>query len=99
MRSVNTGIITTQYNGTSPLVNVHSVKAEDCIKEFGNDGREFKHGYANVGYGPNGEYLPVTRVIFYKVNGRNHVCSSICRNARHGNCECSCKGVFHGADA
>jgi len=43
-------------------------------------------------------YLPVTRAIYYNVNGSNHKCDARCRCATGGNCECSCGGKFHGID-
>ncbi len=43
-------------------------------------------------------YLPVTRLICYKVNGTKHKCGGRCRQAKGGDCECECGGRFHGID-
>lgn len=42
-------------------------------------------------------FLPVTRIIRFNSEGSNHKCDGRCLNAKRGDCECSCKGVNHGA--
>lgn len=41
--------------------------------------------------------LPITRIIRHNPKGKLHKCDSRCRNAKRGDCECSCMGEFHGA--
>lgn len=43
--------------------------------------------------------LPVTRVIFRKANPSNHKCDARCLHATGQQCECSCGGKNHGAQA
>lgn len=45
------------------------------------------------------EYLPVTRIIRHNEHGTLHECGSKCRNAKGGDCECSCGGVYHGVNS
>lgn len=42
-------------------------------------------------------WLPVTRTIFFKRNASLHKCDARCRHAKGHDCECSCRGQFHGA--
>ena len=42
-------------------------------------------------------FLPVTRIIRFNSQGSNHKCDGRCRNAKRGDCECSCKGQNHGS--
>lgn len=43
--------------------------------------------------------LPITRTIYFKSHPSLHKCDSRCRSAKGHDCECSCGGQFHGADA
>lgn len=42
-------------------------------------------------------FLPVTRIVAHNPAGSLHKCGSKCRSAKGSNCECSCRGEFHGA--
>ena len=46
----------------------------------------------------HGPVMPLTRIVDYKTNGSKHECGAKCRNAKGPNCECSCKGEYHGID-
>ena len=48
----------------------------------------------------NSERVAAVRVVAYKTrNPSKHECGAKCRNATGPNCECSCGGEHHGADA
>lgn len=42
-------------------------------------------------------FLPVTRIVHHNPAGSLHKCGSRCRSAKGSDCECSCRGEFHGA--
>ena len=55
-------------------------------------------GYV-YGFRADGTKAAVTRVVAFKTNNPSlHKCGAKCRNAHGPNCECSCKGEFHGVD-
>ena len=48
----------------------------------------------------DGDRVSAVRVVAYKNrNPSKHECGAKCRNATGPNCECSCGGEHHGADA
>ncbi len=51
------------------------------------------------GFRPDGTQAAVHRVVaFQNHNPSLHKCGARCRNAKGPNCECSCRGEFHGID-
>lgn len=42
--------------------------------------------------------LPIARIVCVKLNGKNHKCDARCRSAKGPNCECECRGQFHGSN-
>lgn len=83
--------------------NGYRMKREDVAREFpglkvvGVDSFSVFAGYDPEN--PKAPQLPVTRKIYYKVNGTKHKCDARCRHAKGHNCECSCGGRFHGIGA
>lgn len=91
------------FSGATEVKNVFGL---DNAKFAAIGGERSKHNrydsFARLaGHPTNGSdaILPVTRTIFYKSNPSLHQCDARCRHAKGHNCECSCGGQFHGADA
>jgi len=62
-------------------------------------GRFIKGSGYVYGFRPDGTRAAVHRVVAFKnQNPSLHKCGAKCRNAKGHNCECSCKGEFHGID-
>lgn len=62
-------------------------------------GRFIKGSGYMWGYRSDGTRAPVARVVAFKNHNPSlHKCGPKCRNAKGPNCECSCKGEFHGID-
>lgn len=94
---------TTKYfSGTVELKGSYPVK-RDLVRAQFPTGKIQKFDDFNLLVGTvDGTYsttsfLPVTRIVRYNAEGSNHKCDGRCRNAKRGDCECSCKGQFHGA--
>ena len=57
-------------------------------------GSGYLYGYRN-----DGTKASVARVVAFKNHNPSlHKCGARCRNATGPNCECSCKGEFHGVN-
>ena len=91
------------FSGTTQVKNVFGL---DNAKFAAIGGVRSKHNRYNsfqrlAGHpvAGNDAVLPVTRTIFYKSNPSLHKCDARCRHAKGHNCECSCGGEFHGAEA
>ena len=90
------------YSGTVELGQVFPL---DLKKFLALGGVKSKHNRCDsftrmVGVPKDGPaaWLPVTRTIFFKRNPSLHKCDARCRNAKGHDCECSCRGEFHGAE-
>ena len=91
------------FSGETKLGDVFPL---DNKKFFLIGGTRSKHnsydGYQRLAGKPEAApaaFLPVTRKIFYKVNGSKHKCDARCQSAKGGNCECECGGKNHGIAA
>ena len=90
---------TTYYHGTDELVSVYPVR-KSVFKEIG--GIPSKHNYVDgydrlIGKAADGRTLPVTRKIYFRANPSLHKCNAKCRGATGHDCQCECRGKFHGA--
>jgi hypothetical protein len=86
------------FSGTEHLTNVVAMSRKDAAVRF--PGVQFKSCDSFsvwVGQKSNGETVPTTRIVEWKVNGKRHECDARCRNATGRNCECACRGRYHGA--
>lgn len=103
MPSTTTATATFKYfSGTTELKGSYPVKRE-VVRALFPEGKIQRYDSSNLLVGTvDGKYslssfLPVTRIIRFNSAGSNHKCDGRCRNAKRGDCECSCKGQFHGA--
>lgn len=63
-------------------------------------GRFIKGSGYVYGFRSDGSKAAVSRVVAFKNHNPSlHECSAKCRSAHGPNCECSCKGEFHGVNA
>ncbi len=63
-------------------------------------GRFIKGSGYIYGFAKDGSRRSVHRIVAFKTqNPSLHKCGAKCRNAKGHNCECSCKGEFHGIDS
>ena len=87
------------FSGTTEISpkTVTSMRNNDFAARFGNvKGRKWDSFAKFVGKNEAGEYVPVTRIIFYSTQPSMHKCDARCQNAKGHNCECSCGGENHG---
>jgi hypothetical protein len=86
----------TELKGIYPLrrAAVRALFPEGKIKKY--DDFSLWVGRADGKYSTT-EFLPVTRIINYNPEGKQHKCDGRCVNAKRGDCECSCGGENHGA--
>jgi hypothetical protein len=86
-----------EIKGAYPLANA-VVRAQFPLGKFKRyDSFNFFVGTPDGKYSTT-QFLPVTRIIRHNEHGTLHQCGSKCRNAKGGDCECSCGGVYHGLD-
>ena len=88
------------FHGTTELKAIWPIPKEELSKKFpGYTGPVKRNdGYSVlVGADELGDLYPVTRIIYFKKNPSLHKCDGRCRSAKGPNCECSCRGVYHGA--
>ena len=87
------------FHGDIQLVSVTYVPRKEIEPQF--PGFPFKRADSfSIWVGraePKGPLLPVDRMIYFNLKGKNHVCDHRCLNAKGSNWECSCGGVNHGA--
>ena len=95
------------FTASGERVKAYYGNSLDAVRMFGSKDATHRTrlGQYVIGYRPGTsgmnpeDCVPVARAILYDENGSKHICSSKCRCAKGGNCECSCGGEFHGVDA
>lgn len=86
------------FSGTSEVTFAGSMRNAQFAAMFPGATAKRYDGFSRyVGKDELGNLLPINRVIFRKSSPSNHKCDARCRNAKGGNCECSCGGKYHGA--
>jgi hypothetical protein len=91
------------YKGTEELIHLFRVNLYDFNRMFPEyQGLTYKRdkGYRWVGTDGQGIRQPVERLIYFKTDRPSlHKCDGRCRSAKGPNCECFCRGQYHGAGA
>jgi len=99
---MNATTTTKYFSGTVQLNGAYPVKRE-AVRALYPEGKIKSYDSFNLlvgrtdGIYSTSDFLPVTRIIRFNEEGTKHKCGGRCRNAKAGDCECSCGGKFHGA--